>query len=192
MRAVLGPAGGTLIAAGIAVSTFGFLNLVILVTPRVFQAMAADGVFFPRLARLHPVHRTPTAAIVLQAVLGLAPWRCRAASASWWTTSPSPTGCSSGSRSRGCSSIARGIGRPAWSRRRERSAHRAIRGRRRCSWRPSIFVVASSIAANPRNALIGTGLLALGVPVYWYWSRAGKAVVTPPGPSSREPPAPAP
>src|SRR5947209_514503 len=66
MRAVLGPAGGTIIAAGITVSTFGFLNLVILVTPRVFQAMAADGVFFSRLAELHPVHRTPTAAIVLQ------------------------------------------------------------------------------------------------------------------------------
>src|SRR3989454_150497 len=59
MRALLGPAGGTLIAAGIAVSTFGFLNLVILVTPRVLQAMAADGVFFPRLAELH----TPSAAI---------------------------------------------------------------------------------------------------------------------------------
>src|SRR5256886_2614482 len=66
MRAVLGPAGGTLIAAGIAASTFGFLNLVILVTPRVFQAIAADGVFFSRLAELHPVYRTPSAAIVLQ------------------------------------------------------------------------------------------------------------------------------
>src|SRR5439155_1318562 len=66
MRAVLGPAGGTLIAAGIAASTFGFLNLVILVTPRVFQAMAADGVFFSWLAELHPVYRTPSAAIVLQ------------------------------------------------------------------------------------------------------------------------------
>jgi APA family basic amino acid/polyamine antiporter len=65
---VLGPAGGTLIAGGIAVSTFGFLNLVVLVTPRVFQAMAADGVFFPRLARLHPVHRTPAAAIGVQAL----------------------------------------------------------------------------------------------------------------------------
>src|SRR5256886_8212418 len=70
MRALLGPAGGTLIAAGIAVSTFGFLNLVILVTPRVLQAMAADGVFLPRLAELHPVHRTPAAAILVQAGLG--------------------------------------------------------------------------------------------------------------------------
>src|SRR2546430_4270371 len=67
MRALLGPAGGTLIAAGIAVSTFGFLNLVILVTPRVLQAMAADGLFFPRLAALHPTYRTPTAAILVLA-----------------------------------------------------------------------------------------------------------------------------
>src|SRR5467141_2599774 len=64
MQALLGPVGGKIIAAGIAISTFGFLNLVILVTPRVLQAMAADRVFFERLAILHPVYRTPTAAIV--------------------------------------------------------------------------------------------------------------------------------
>src|SRR5438309_10209188 len=67
MRALLGPAGGTLIAAGITASTFGFLNLVILVTPRVLQAMAADGVFLPRLAVLHPRFRTPAPAILVQA-----------------------------------------------------------------------------------------------------------------------------
>src|SRR4029453_5878728 len=39
-----------------------------LVTPRVFQAMAADGLFLPRLARLHPAPRAPAGAIVLQAV----------------------------------------------------------------------------------------------------------------------------
>jgi len=44
-------------------------------------------------------------------------------------------------------------------------------------WTPGLFVaaalyvVASSIAANPINALIGTGLLALGVPVYLFWKR---------------------
>ena len=44
-------------------------------------------------------------------------------------------------------------------------------------WTPALFVaavgfvVASSVASNPRNALIGTLLLALGVPVYWYWRR---------------------
>src|SRR5260370_35992489 len=62
MTRVVGPLGGRFISAGIAVSTFGFLNLVILVTPRVFQAMAADGVFLQGLARLHPRDRTPTRA----------------------------------------------------------------------------------------------------------------------------------
>src|SRR5206468_9347719 len=72
MKAVLGPAGGKIIAAGIALSTFGFLNLVILVTPRVLQAMAADGVFFRRFAILHPAYQTPTAAIVALAVFAVA------------------------------------------------------------------------------------------------------------------------
>src|SRR5207249_9525059 len=72
MRLLLGPAGGKIIAAGIALSTFGFLNLVILVTPRVLQAMAADGVFFRRFAVLHPAYQTPTAAIVALAVFAVA------------------------------------------------------------------------------------------------------------------------
>src|SRR5437762_1591197 len=71
MQAVLGPVGGKVIAAGIALSTFGFLNLVILVTPRVLQAMAADGVFFRRLAVLHPVYQTPAAAIVALATFAV-------------------------------------------------------------------------------------------------------------------------
>ena len=66
MRNVLGAAGATVIAAGIAVSSFGFLNLVILVSPRVYRTMSADGAFFPALARLHPRYRTPGAAIVFQ------------------------------------------------------------------------------------------------------------------------------
>ncbi len=54
VSAVFGARGRSIIAAGIAVSTFGFLNLVILVSPRVYQAMARDGLFFPSLSRLHP------------------------------------------------------------------------------------------------------------------------------------------
>ena len=68
MQATLGPWGKRLISLGIACSTFGFLNLVILVSPRVYQAMAADGVFFPSLARLHPRFRTPGRAILVQGV----------------------------------------------------------------------------------------------------------------------------
>jgi basic amino acid/polyamine antiporter, APA family len=62
----LGGAGDRFVAAAIAISTFGFLNLGVLAPTRVYYAMAADGLFFSRLARLHPVHRTPSFAIVLQ------------------------------------------------------------------------------------------------------------------------------
>jgi basic amino acid/polyamine antiporter, APA family len=174
MRKVLGPAGGTLIAAGIAASTFGFLNLVILVTPRVFQAMAADGVFFPRLARLHPVHRTPAAAIGLQAV---------------WASALAL----SGSFSQLVDYVAFAdwiffgltvAGLFVYRSRDRRLGISAPRGTFRAPgypWTPglfvaaAVFVVASSIAANPRNALIGAGLLALGVPAYLYWNRAGRS-----------------
>ena len=71
MARVAGPAERTLIAAGIAASTFGFLDLVILVSPRVYQAMARDGLFFAAFARLHPRYRTPVAATVAQGA-----WAC--------------------------------------------------------------------------------------------------------------------
>lgn len=65
MQAVVGPVGRKLIAAGITVSTFGFLNLNLMVTPRLVQTMAADGLFFAPLARIHPQYRTPSAAILV-------------------------------------------------------------------------------------------------------------------------------
>jgi APA family basic amino acid/polyamine antiporter len=68
MASTLGDWGRRLISLGIACSTFGFLDLVILVSPRVYQAMAADGVFFPALGTLHPRYRTPSRAIVVQGI----------------------------------------------------------------------------------------------------------------------------
>jgi len=62
----LGPAGDRFVAAAIAVSTFGFLDLGVLAPTRVYYAMAADGYFAPSVARLHPRYQTPSVAIVLQ------------------------------------------------------------------------------------------------------------------------------
>ncbi len=67
MRDVLGPAGATFITAGIVISTFGITNLFIMAAPRVYQAMADDGLFFRSAARLHPRWRTPAGAIAFQA-----------------------------------------------------------------------------------------------------------------------------
>jgi len=68
MTALLGTRGRVLISIGILISTFGFLDLVIMVSPRVYQAMAADGLFFRSFAGLHPRYRTPAVAIVAQGV----------------------------------------------------------------------------------------------------------------------------
>ncbi len=61
-----GGMGERLIAGAIAISTFGFLNLAILAPTRVYFAMARDGAFLPALARVHPKYQSPAAAIVLQ------------------------------------------------------------------------------------------------------------------------------
>ncbi len=68
MRLALGSAGVKLIAVGIAISTLGFLSQSILTAPRVYFAMAEDGLFFRAVARLHPRTRVPVLAILLQSV----------------------------------------------------------------------------------------------------------------------------
>jgi basic amino acid/polyamine antiporter, APA family len=70
-RRMFGPLGDRFVTAAIAVSTFGFLDLAILAPTRVYYAMAADGLFFPALAKLHPTYRTPGVAITVQTV-----WSC--------------------------------------------------------------------------------------------------------------------
>ncbi|HEX8242378.1 MAG TPA: amino acid permease, partial [Longimicrobium sp.] len=66
MRRALGGPGAALIAAGITLSTLGFLSQGMLTAPRVYFAMAADGLFFRRVAHVDPRTRAPAAAIVLQ------------------------------------------------------------------------------------------------------------------------------
>ena len=68
LRSALGDRGARLIAAGIAVSTVGFLSQSVLTAPRVYFAMARDGVFFKAVGRLDPRSRVPVVAIVLQGV----------------------------------------------------------------------------------------------------------------------------
>jgi APA family basic amino acid/polyamine antiporter len=66
MRLAFGRPGVIAIALGIAISTLGFLSQSVLTAPRVYFAMAKDGVFFRQLAWVHPKTRVPVFAIVLQ------------------------------------------------------------------------------------------------------------------------------
>ena len=71
MRTVLGERGAKLIAMGIAVSALGFLSQSMLTAPRVYYAMAADGVFFRAVARVNAKTHVPVVAIVLQGVVAI-------------------------------------------------------------------------------------------------------------------------
>ncbi len=62
------PWGGRLVAALIAVSTFGSMGIYFLSAPRIYHAMAVDGLFFKGIARVHPRWRTPVNAILIQFV----------------------------------------------------------------------------------------------------------------------------
>lgn len=169
MGAILGDTGRTFIAAGIAVSTLGFLNLVILVSPRVYRAMAQDGLFFSRLARLHPRYRTPAGAIVLQG---------------GWAILLTLTG--------GYGELLDYVVFGDWIffgataatlfLYRSRERHQSETGQLRFRMpgypiTPLIFisaagyVVLGSVLSNPANAVKGTALIGLGIPAYWYWRR---------------------
>lgn len=176
MRLVLGPAGGTLIAAGIAISTFGFLNLVILVSPRVYQTMAADGLFFPQMARLHPKYRTPTVAILFQAV---------------WAIGLTLTGKYGDLVAYvvfgdwiffGLTAATLYVFR---ARDRDAGIDPAPPGSFRTLGYPvtpalfclaAAYVVLSSVRSNPTNTLKGAALIGLGIPVFLFWRSRRRTV----------------
>ncbi len=72
MRIALGQRGAALIAIGITISTLGFLSQGMLTAPRVYFAMARDGLFFRSVAWLSPETRVPVIAIALQGALAIA------------------------------------------------------------------------------------------------------------------------
>lgn len=171
MRAVMGPVGGALMGAGIIVSTIGFVNSGILSAPRMLQAMSADGLFFGFASRLHPKHRTPAGGIAIQAVWAVAlalsgtygqlldyvvfgDWiffGLIVATVFAYRRADARTGVTP--------LIYRMPGYPVL---------------------PALFVtvaayvVASAIWSNPRNALLGALLIALGIPAYLFWRRQNR------------------
>jgi APA family basic amino acid/polyamine antiporter len=66
---MIGPAGGAAVAVAILVSTFGCINGLTLAGARVVYAMGRDGLFFPGVAAVHPVYRTPARALGLHGLV---------------------------------------------------------------------------------------------------------------------------
>ena len=71
MTQMFGAAGGFLMAAAIMISSFGCMNGLTLSGARVYYAMAKDGLFFRKVAKLHPTYKTPAVSLMVQMV-----WAC--------------------------------------------------------------------------------------------------------------------
>jgi basic amino acid/polyamine antiporter, APA family len=173
MRLALGQRGVMFIAAAIAISTLGFLSQSILTAPRVYFAMADDGLFFRAIAWLDPRTRVPVVAIVVQSV---------------WTIVIALTGRYEQILNYVIAMDFLFFGLTAttifvFRRRVGRGEMNASDGYRMpghpvstamfvaiCWW-----VVANTIYRYPRNSLIGFVLLLAGIPVYWFWSRRARS-----------------
>jgi APA family basic amino acid/polyamine antiporter len=161
--ALFGPGGGRLLALAVVVSTFGCLSSNILTCARVYQPMAEDGLFFRRLAAIHPRHRTPAASLVAQGA-----WSCVLA----FTGSYEQlyTYCVFAGF---LFHAATGV---ALFRLRRTQPH-APRPYRTWGypWLPALFVLVSAafvvntLFERPTESLWGLGLMAVGVPAYLVW-----------------------
>lgn len=66
---LIGDAGARFVSVAIVVSTFGFIDMTMLTAPRVFYAMARDGLLFGAAAYIHPKHKTPSVVLAFYTAL---------------------------------------------------------------------------------------------------------------------------
>ena len=168
MRVAMGDSGARLIALGITVSTLGFLSQSVLTAPRVYFAMARDGLFFRSISRVTRKTHVPALAIVLQSV---------------WTVVVALSGKYEQILNYVVSMDFLFFGLTGASlfifRRRDMRKGSGYRAPGHpattaifvlISW----LVVINTIYKYPRNTLVGFGILLLGVPVYAFWAKRKK------------------
>ncbi|HEV8129615.1 MAG TPA: amino acid permease, partial [Acidobacteriota bacterium] len=165
-EAVIGPGAGSAISVLVIFSTFGAVNGIILAGPRVYFAMARDGLLFRWIAAVHPRFQTPHRAIVMQAIwasvlVATGTYRTlftRVIYTEWIFFGLMVLGLFLLRRKRDYAPSFRAWGYPIL---------------------PAVFILASAfivtnqIMSDPRESATGLGLVALGWPVYYLWARKG-------------------
>ena len=160
-----GPLAVSLMAAGLMMSSLGSLHASVLANSRVPYAMARDGMFFKPLAKISERSRVP-----VNAVLAQCGWASVLAISGTYDTLTDSVVFAS------WLFYALSAGAVIVFRRREPDLPRPFR-----TWgypyTPVIFVIVSvalllsALIATPQQALLGLGVILLGVPFYLYWSR---------------------
>jgi APA family basic amino acid/polyamine antiporter len=165
MRTALGERGAFWIAVGIAVSTLGFLSQGMLTAPRVYYAMARDGLFFERVGRLSKRSGAPVTAIALQGIAATA----IACSGKYEQILNYEVSVDFIAFALAAASL--------FVFRRERATEAGIYRSPGHPYTTVLFVLAcagivvSSVLSDPANTGVAFLILGAGLPVYWYWSR---------------------
>jgi basic amino acid/polyamine antiporter, APA family len=168
--ALFSPAAAVWLSALVAISCFGAMACAILGSPRIYYAMAKDGLFFPRMAEVHPKWRTPAFALIGQGV-----W------AGILTLSGRYDQLYTYVMFGMVLSYTLTVVGLFVLRRKRPDIPRAYR----CTGYPSLpalYVLIgtawtlNTIFTRPREALAGTIIVLIGVPGYLYWKRSGKKV----------------
>jgi len=166
MRAALGSRGAQWIAAGIAISTLGFLSQSMLTGPRVYYAMARDGLFFASVGKLSQRSRAPVVAIMLQGLAAIV----IACSGTYGQILNFEVTVDFIFFAMTAASL-------FILRRRQIGSGGAIYRTPGHPFTTILFVlscvgiVGSAIAASPANSAIALGIMLAALPVYCYWSR---------------------
>lgn len=179
--------GAAVIAGFVALSTLGFLSQAMFAVPRVYQAMAADGLFFDGVARVSPRTHVPTRAIALQGTLAAI------VAASGTYEAIMSYVISVDFIFYGLAALALFVFR-ARAKGAPPAAGYAIPGH---PWTTGFFmlaswgIVAATVHADPAHSLIGMTFLLLGLPAYFVWMRVrrrGTRASAPPTASPIVPP----
>ena len=165
MKAVWGKWGEIFVALLILVTTFNSTNSTILTSARIFYAMAREGHFYPGAATVHPTYKTPSVSLFLQAI-----WSILLV---WSGTFDQLTDMLifSSFIFYGASALAVMI-----MRKREPSLPRSYKviGYPVTPFLFCIFcllLIGVTLESQPKEALSGLGLIALGIPFYFFWKR---------------------
>jgi APA family basic amino acid/polyamine antiporter len=161
----LGVGAGGVMAAALAMSVFGALQVTSLASARVPYAMAADGVFFASLAHVSPRTRVPVRALLAQGV---------------WAVALVFTGSYDTLTDYAIFAVLIFVALATASvflfRRRQPDAERSYRTLG-YPVVPILFLIVAgwliinTLMTTPGRALAGVGLMLAGLPFYWYWSR---------------------
>jgi len=169
MRVAMGDSGAKLIALGIAVSTLGFLSQSVLTAPRVYFAMARDGLFFRDVAKVTRKTHVPAVAIVVQSI---------------WTMVVALSGRYDQILNYVVSMDFLFFGLTGATlfvfRRRQRNSDPMGYRAPGHPFTTAVFVLVSwlvvinTLFKYPKNSLLGMFILLLGIPVYGFWAAKQK------------------